>query len=600
VGFGDLISERSRLMAIAASGNAMSRFLITTADESTWVFDRPVLFLGHWCLNPSREHIWSKMDYVVFNPKFSASALDEHFATMNLLYDDLLTDLSIALNDFHECAQSKRYWTILIGPWLRLFCNQLMFRWTYMTTATSHFEITDASCNLNIDAEQLRPRNFAEYKKINTDEAWGQYIYSKLWTYSRSKYGVDFDDGVPSGLPLVNEVINILRPDPEKNPSHKIIIADSYLPRKSELALSLLVKSPRIRVPRVSAPAEPPDDAARASLKFSRPCRDQLHAVGRALVADQLPSAYLEGYVKLSEATSKLRLDAHPKTIFTSNRHFYDDVFNLWAAQATENGSRYVIGQHGGNYGSSLYTSHAELHEQQVADIHLTWGWGTLANQVKGPCLKMVGIRRTKSQPNGNLLIVCDQMWKHPRSLFYDVTENSGYLEYVKDCISNLTDPIRDQTLVRLNHAHAISGSSQSEWWSLHAPEIAVDDGLSDMRALRGSARLVVTTFNGTTFLETLHLNIPTVITWSDSYCKIRDEAKPYFKALEAAGIFHSSAGSFTKHLENNWNEIETWWASNEVQAARLSFCERYSRIEKRPLRSLMKILNSNERQGRP
>ena len=581
-------------MAIDASGNAMSRFLITTADESIWVFDRPVLLLGHWCLNPSREHIWSKMDYVVFDPKYSAAELDDRFAMMNLLYDDLLTDLSIALNDFHRCTQSNRYWTILIGPWLRLFCNELMFRWTYMTTATSHFEINDASCNLDVDAEQLRPRNFAEYQTINTNEAWGHYIYSKLWTYSQSKYGVDFDDGVPSGLPLVNEVINILRPDPEKNPSHKIIIVDSYLPRKSGLALSLLVKSPRIHTPRISAPAEPHDDAARASLKFSRPHRDQLHAVGRALVLDQLPSAYLEGYAKLSESTSKLHLDAHPKTIFTSNRHFYDDVFNLWAARATENGSRYVIGQHGGHYGTSLYKSHAELHEEQVADIHLTWGWGTFANQVKGPCLKMVGIRERESPPSGNLLIVCDQMWKHPRSLFYDVTENSGYLEYVKDCISNLTDLIRDQTLVRLNHAHAISGSSQSEWWSLQAPEIAVDDGLSDMRTLREAARLVVTTFNGTTFLETLHLNIPTIITWSDSYCKIRSEAKPYFEELERVGIFHGSAKSFSEFINANWHDIDSWWTSIEVQKVRLRFCTNYSKIEKKPLRFLKDVLTSS------
>jgi len=578
----------------------MGKYLITTADETTWVFDRPVLFLGPWCLDASREHVWSKMDYVVFDPKFNASALDNHFETMNLLFEDLLTDLSATLNEFHRCDHSRRFWTILIGPWLRLFCNQIMFRWTYMTTASSHFEINDASCNLDINAEQIRPRNFAEYQKIHTDEAWGNYIYSKIWTYSQSKYGVDSVEDVPSGLPQVNELINTSRPDPKKSLSHKIIIADSYLPRKSELALSLLVKSPRIRVPRISAPAEPYDDAARASLKFSRLNRDQLHAVGRTLVADQLPSVYLEGYTKLRDSTSKLRLDTHPKTIFTSNRHFYDDVFNIWAAQATECGSTYVIGQHGGHYGTSLYASHAELHEEQVADIHLTWGWGTLANQVKGPCLKMIGIRKGKSPQNGNLLIVCDQMWKHPRSLFYDINESSGYLEYVKDCISNLTDPIRDQILVRLNHAHAITGSSQSEWWSLHAPEIPVDNGLSDMRTMREAARLVVTTYNGTTFIETLHLNIPTLVTWSDSYCQIRDEAKPYFKALEAAGIFHNSADSFTKHLENNWNEIETWWASNEVQAARLSFCEQYSRIEKRPLRFLKKILNSNEQQGRP
>ncbi len=573
----------------------MSRHLITTADESTWVFDRPVLFLGQWCLDTSREHVWSKMDYVVFDPKFSASALDEHFATMNLLYDDLLTDLSAALNGFHRCDHSKRYWTILIGPWLRLFCNQIMFRWTYITTAASLFEIVDTSCKLDIDAEQLRPRNFAEYQKIDMDEAWSQYIYSKLWTYGQSKYGVGSGDGVSSGLPLVNDLINNSRPDPEKNQSHKIIIVDSYLPKKSEFALSLLVKSPRIRTPRISAPAEPYDDAARASLKFSRPHRDQLHAVGRALVLNQLPSAYLEGYTKLSESTSKLGLDTHPKTIFTSNRHFYDDVFNLWAARATECGSTYVIGQHGGSYGSSLYKSHAELHEEQVADIHLTWGWGTLVNQVKGPCLKTIGASRKRIANGNHLLIMGDPMWTHPRSLFYDITETAGYLEYVSRCIHDLPDDIRKDVILRIHHGHAKYGRSQLEWWKQHSPETIIDNGKSDLRKLIKSSRLVVSTSNQTTFLETLSLNIPTLITWDEGYCKLRAEAIPYFDVLAKVGIFHRSADSFTRHIEHIWNETEIWWTRADVQDARIAFCEQFSKIEKRPLQFLMNILHGKQ-----
>ena len=48
--------------------NAAGRYLITIADERTWKFDRPVLFLGEWCCLYDRRHIWQHMDAIVASP----------------------------------------------------------------------------------------------------------------------------------------------------------------------------------------------------------------------------------------------------------------------------------------------------------------------------------------------------------------------------------------------------------------------------------------------------------------------------------------------------------------------------------------------------
>ena len=44
------------------------RYLITTEDENTWKFDRPVIFLGEWCRLYERKHIWKNMDAIVSKP----------------------------------------------------------------------------------------------------------------------------------------------------------------------------------------------------------------------------------------------------------------------------------------------------------------------------------------------------------------------------------------------------------------------------------------------------------------------------------------------------------------------------------------------------
>jgi hypothetical protein len=45
-----------------------ARYLITTADERTWKFDRPVIFFGEWCRTYERKHVWQGMDTVVAAP----------------------------------------------------------------------------------------------------------------------------------------------------------------------------------------------------------------------------------------------------------------------------------------------------------------------------------------------------------------------------------------------------------------------------------------------------------------------------------------------------------------------------------------------------
>jgi hypothetical protein len=43
----------------------MKRYLITTAYERSWKFDRSVLFLGEWYRLYYRRHIWSDMDAII-------------------------------------------------------------------------------------------------------------------------------------------------------------------------------------------------------------------------------------------------------------------------------------------------------------------------------------------------------------------------------------------------------------------------------------------------------------------------------------------------------------------------------------------------------
>ncbi len=530
------------------------------------------------------------MDFLVVDPEPINQALQDLYQQTQQLHQRLSTDLAVALDRYYVFSPSDRFWSVVIGPCLRSFCDNIVLRWAFLNQARNQFDITESYTIIDDSDLSIHPRNFSEYRDLLKSQTWNQYVYSKMWILMKnshlSSHPVNQGHEIKS-LPreLLMKGTTVSR--------KRVILSDTYLPRLSQTKLTALMGSRPTRVRRVAAPTVTFDPEARSRLHFDEPSADLLHTIAREIVRDQIPTAYFEGLPELLQSASRLRLPDTPKLIFTSNRHLYDDVFNSWVAQATERGSTYVIGQHGGVYGLSRFPSYAELHEATVSDANITWGWGNSKKQVAGICLTTVGRKYRPAVKATHMLIVCDHLWAHPRSLFFDISEQAGFLEYVTRCTTGLPTRIRENVLIRLNHAHAETGSSQLEWWKTHAPTIAIDNGLSDIRKVIRKSRLVVTTYNGTTFLETLNLNIPTIITWSSSYVQLRSESLPYFQRLKEVGIFHDNEQSFIDHVTRNWTDIESWWASDDVQSARLMFCNQYSRIHSHPLSFLRRTLKT-------
>ena len=96
----------------------MGRILITTADERSWNFEQPVLFLGEWCLLYDRKQMWEGMDVTVATP-FGLEEKQKNAKYVYSLYLKLLSEVVDELNKFHHTNHRIRYWKILLGHWLQ-------------------------------------------------------------------------------------------------------------------------------------------------------------------------------------------------------------------------------------------------------------------------------------------------------------------------------------------------------------------------------------------------------------------------------------------------------------------------------------------------
>jgi len=371
----------------------------------------------------------------------------------------------------------------------------------------------------------------------------------------------------------------------------RTFVSATYLPRLKEVLLQLRFG----RLPQRFQYSQP--SISTVSQKYrALICRTSRSLTGNAqivlvLLPKYMPSVYLEGFNSLFHSEKPWKLKAFPSVIFTANRHLYDDVFNFWTALATEHGSRLVLAQHGGNYGISEFPSFSERHENLVADRYITWGWSSTGPTYKGFALPLIGRALHSSQPAGPLLVITDQLWKYPRSIFSDTPESSTYLGHLKSTIDGLLPEIRSETFLRIHHAHEDAGSSQIDWWKLNSPDIRQDVGEVGFQKRLTESRLVLIAHNGTSVPESIALHAPTIITWSDSYMKVRQSAEAIFGVLEQVGIFHRTPESAASFMNSIWNDVDAWWNSPPTLEARKQFTDQYARTVSNPVRFLAKAL---------
>jgi putative transferase (TIGR04331 family) len=111
-------------------------FLVTTADQSFWKTDEPVLFLGEWCKLFSQRSFWEKLSYEVLPYHWDdRKKLYRDYLYLDKLYEQILSELSQHLNQIHGVKHSVRYWRIIVGRWLSYFIQIFYDRYQSILTA---------------------------------------------------------------------------------------------------------------------------------------------------------------------------------------------------------------------------------------------------------------------------------------------------------------------------------------------------------------------------------------------------------------------------------------------------------------------------------
>ena len=89
---------------------------------------------------------------------------------------------------------------------------------------------------------------------------------------------------------------------------------------------------------------------------------------------------------------------------------------------------------------------------------------------------------------------------------------------------------------------------------------------------------MFVTTVNGTTFLESISLDVPTVIFWNTEMWELTEIARPAFKRLSAVGVFFDNPIEAARHVSEVWGDVGSWWTNADVREAVEAFSFQFCR----------------------
>jgi len=568
-------------------------FLITTPIEDTWKKSGKILFLGEWCKIYSRKSIWSKLDYEVLPYHWDdREKYYQDYKKLGIVYEKYLSKTALLLNEYHSCDHSLRYWRIVIGFWLSYLINILFDRYSSINTVRRYHSI-DSTFVIKNDWKNWVSNNYLDFRNQFRTDNWNHFIYGELIKYLEDiPYETICLDNILNNKKsktngfnkkVIKKIINQYKnwiPDS----MNQVVFVDHTFNTFDIIKLQLSLK--QFPFPHyysnLDMGIEPLDLIFRQSTKLKNGNSefDQLLDI---LIPRLIPSAYLENYKTIKNRC----LDFYPNkvsAIYTTSSYSGNEGFKIWAAEKTNNGSKLIIGPHGGGFGNSLFDQSLD-HQLNISDCYFSWGWNSLNKETNIkplPADKLISAKKKiKATLNGDILLVCASF---PRYFYYmgSYPIAGQFLKYIDDQLSFLSNISENASLslkIRLHTQRRGLGWDIGLRLKDHGYESLIDTNNLNLYNRINQSRLCIATYNATVFLETFTANFPTILFWDPEHSENNILAQPYFEELRKVGILHDSPETAAEKVNEIYNDPITWWNQPEIQITLKKFCGKFAYV---------------------
>ncbi len=563
------------------------QYLATTGISEMWDLSASgILFLGPWCLSGDKiKQLGKDRTYsTVQSPWKPSIKIKEAADFCHEIYEEILPELSEQLNLMHSVSYQDRYWRVLVGPWLFHFIEILYERYKRIENAFDLFPnaytsiLSESLCNLS----SVDTYDFVFIRGKATQDYYNLKLFSSIMHYMYPGKAVDKKMSVPPvecrilpnssvtkrlfyGVKKIKDVF--LRPD--------IILSDMYHSDWAQmLSLEFESRSNSIVFKNFDV-ARTADLSAyskdrRQGFKFKKES-DKFHILLRRLISEAIPMCYVENFKKYRERVKREKV----KAVGSAVGWYFNENFKFFAAESMLEGAKLVDFQHGGGYGISLScpTETTSLEK----DIFYTWGWRSRNSKKTIPLASphLSELWNTHKLTENNILLMGNNIHRY-LCRFMTIFTPDDIPQYFSDKIRFFHALNQATRQILLYRPYQEIG-----WRELAVLKNKITDlkisSKNKLTKLMQNTKIAVIDYLGTSNLEALVINVPTIWFWDPNIWLIRPEAEKYFDLLREVGILYNSPEEAARKVNEINDNPLGWWRDSKIQKARDLFCKEFA-----------------------
>jgi putative transferase (TIGR04331 family) len=560
--------------------------LITTGFYFDQLDYEKCIFLGDWCLNDNVK--FRKQEVEVLDYPIHTQDLNRISKDLQLVFRVLLLRLKDIFNDHFNIKKDERYYNIVLGRWLFHFLNNVYEKNVLIenvinsnldvVTRIVPKQLVESDCSEDYNQKSYHSHEFNLImfsgvirfnfiRNIKTDE-FNLNFNSDLKgteTYRVKKFRFirNFADLYQNFCLFINRILQ---------KTLVIVVSPNYPHGSFYNSIWFFIRSfgrvVHLKFDQDDTDKECFDTELRESLRNLLVHESDIGIlrVASNLLFDFIPKSYLESFTfQRLRAIDWCQSNKKTKLFFTTNAIHTQEKFKYLVAEL--NGCDLWISQHGFGYGSNAIIS-AEDYENLVSSRYFTWGWGK--HVLPNPKLS---IKEKNSAPDySRILFTFPSVTHYPGlldSYVYYFVNFEEVISISNSFINFLTEDIREKVIVRQQ-------KKQSLKLMRLTGELAEDSILKFSHSLSVS-RFHVTNHFGTPFLESMAMNVPTVIVHVSFDCFFREGAEQDFLHLMEANILFTDPFKAARHINDVYDNPQAWWLSTKTQAVVQDFIAKYA-----------------------
>lgn len=519
----------------------------------------------------------------------------------------ILSSLCLALSAVTSIHLTERAIKILLGHWLRRVIetsNNRLFKFESILAEQKRLNI-----HVITPPDHLTPSNSLDYLFLTNVSGFKYWfnqsvILNRIGTsdFNQPCTVVPSDKG--SSLELSYPEVEFGTASQRRRAIEAIIHSSQKIVRQQTVLATPYIPLLPVLLSQLSQPAIPylflrsrPSKAIRDPEKRSALLSELRRSLGgrslrglEATVVDFLPTTYLEGLSCLFDKVKEAGLPKRPRSILAGNHFDTNEVFKAYVAQETSQGTKYLVNQHGNNYGVNRFSSPSV--EEETADLFLTWGWSR-----DNPAAIPIGVgknvwrRRIKRDVSGKLLVV-----RNSRPFAIGVVDAQQEFQESEGSelrfLMSLTPRIQRQTVIR-PHSFSLHIPSGNEDINQQAQAMGMQFSTRPFLNELRHTRLAIFNYDSTGFLELINLDFPAIVFSPNGFHHVSDQWKELYDQLRSAKLAFSTAEEAANHINTIWDDVQAWWGSKILLEAKARLVMDLAQPPKSPVQTLRRLTGS-------